>query len=74
MNGGVTAQTAMAIARSRWRPPASIGMRIDEVDTPALIVDLDAFDHNLATMMSAVAASGIRVRRARRDFLAIASR
>src|SRR5436305_77831 len=29
------------------RPPAEIGMPLDEVDTPALIVDLDAFEHNL---------------------------
>ncbi|HUI34989.1 MAG TPA: alanine racemase, partial [Stellaceae bacterium] len=29
------------------RPPAEIGMSLDEVDTPALIVDLDAFERNL---------------------------
>jgi len=29
------------------RPPAEIGMTLDEVDTPALIVDLDAFERNL---------------------------
>jgi hypothetical protein len=29
------------------RPPAEIGMRLDEVDTPALVIDLDAFERNL---------------------------
>src|SRR6201982_1328237 len=29
------------------RPPAEIGMSLDEVDTPALIIDLDAFERNL---------------------------
>ena len=28
-------------------PPAQPGMREDEIDTPALIVDLDAFEYNL---------------------------
>ena len=28
-------------------PPARPGMREDEVDTPALLVDLDAFEANL---------------------------
>jgi D-serine deaminase-like pyridoxal phosphate-dependent protein len=37
-------------------------MTIDEVDTPALIVDLDAFESNLQSMMDAVRASGVRVR------------
>ena len=30
------------------RPPAEIGMPLDEVDTPALIIDLDAVERNLA--------------------------
>ncbi|HEY2336218.1 MAG TPA: DSD1 family PLP-dependent enzyme [Burkholderiales bacterium] len=41
------------------RPPASVGQRLDEVDTPALILELDAFEKNLATMKAAV---GGRVR------------
>ena len=28
-------------------PPARPGMALAEVDTPALILDLDAFEHNL---------------------------
>ena len=43
-------------------PPAEIGMPIEDVDTPALIVDLDAFERNLAKMARAVEAAGIRVR------------
>lgn len=37
-------------------------MRLDEVDTPALIVELDAFEDNLRVLMDAVRASGVRVR------------
>src|SRR5437868_5567267 len=44
------------------RPPARIGQRLEEVDTPALIVDLDAFERNLQLMAQAVAGRGVRVR------------
>jgi 3-hydroxy-D-aspartate aldolase len=45
------------------RPPAEIGMPLDEVDTPALIVDLDAFEHNLRRLSGKVAeAAGVRLR------------
>ena len=37
------------------RPPASVGQRIEEVDTPALILDLDAFEKNVQTLNRAVA-------------------
>jgi 3-hydroxy-D-aspartate aldolase len=36
-------------------PPATVGQRIEEVDTPALILDLDAFEKNLQTLNRAVA-------------------
>ena len=36
------------------RPPADIGMPLAEVDTPALLVDLDAFEQNLDTLAQAV--------------------
>ena len=29
------------------RAPATVGMRLEEVDTPALVLDLDAFERNL---------------------------
>lgn len=41
------------------RPPAAVGQRLDEVDTPALVLDLDAFEANLAALNQAV---GGRVR------------
>ena len=31
-------------------PPAAIGMPLAEVDTPALLLDLDAFERNLDTL------------------------
>lgn len=43
-------------------PPAHPGMSLNEVDTPALLVDLDAFERNLATMAAAVKKAGVRLR------------
>jgi len=43
-------------------PPAEPGMREDEVDTPALILDLDAFEANLDTMAQRLAPTGARLR------------
>src|SRR6478735_4372131 len=36
-------------------PPARPGMREDEVDTPALLIDLDAFEYNLDLMAELLA-------------------
>ena len=36
------------------QPPASVGSRLEEVDTPALVLDLDAFERNLATLQRSV--------------------
>jgi D-serine deaminase-like pyridoxal phosphate-dependent protein len=44
------------------RPPASPGDPIDAVDTPALVVDLDALERNLDTLARDVAAKGLRLR------------
>ena len=44
------------------RPPAEIGMSLDEVDTPALVVDLDAFERNLKRLSERVAGTGVRLR------------
>ena len=44
------------------RPPAEIGMALEEVDTPALLIDLDAFERNLQHMAGAVAGSSVRLR------------
>lgn len=42
--------------------PAAIGQPLDVVDTPALIVDLDAFERNLQRMADAVAGSDAKLR------------
>ena len=44
------------------RPPAEIGMSLEEVDTPALLIDLDAFEGNLQRLAKAVEGSGARLR------------
>ncbi len=44
------------------RPPAEIGMSLDEVDTPSLVIDLDAFERNLRRLADKVRGSGVRLR------------
>jgi len=44
------------------RPPAEIGMPLDEVDTPALVIDLDAFERNLRRLPQQVAGTGVGMR------------
>jgi 3-hydroxy-D-aspartate aldolase len=44
------------------RPPAEIGMRLDEVDTPALLLDLDAFERNLDKLAATTKGMGVRLR------------
>src|SRR5262252_10291981 len=44
------------------RPPAEIGMTLDEVDTPALVIDLDAFERNLRRLPDRIAGSGVKMR------------
>jgi D-serine deaminase-like pyridoxal phosphate-dependent protein len=43
-------------------PPAEIGAPVAEIETPALIVDLDALDRNIAKMAAFARAAGVRVR------------
>lgn len=43
-------------------PPAAIGDPVDEIDTPTLIVDLDAFEANVALMARIASEAGIAVR------------
>lgn len=40
------------------RPPADIGMPLSDVDTPALLVDLDAFERNLRRLTEALPKDG----------------
>ena len=44
------------------RPPAEIGMTLDEVDTPALVIDLDAFERNLRRLPEAIAGRPVKAR------------
>lgn len=46
---------------SRWIP-AQAGDAVEDVDTPALILDLDKFERNVTRLMNAVNPSGVRVR------------
>jgi len=43
-------------------PPAIPGMSEHEIDTPALVVDLDAFEYNLDTMAALLAPTGVKLR------------
>jgi len=43
-------------------PPAEIGMSVADVETPALLIDLDAFDRNLRRMAGFANQFGVRLR------------
>lgn len=43
-------------------PPAQPGQSFAEIETPALVLDLDAFERNLVTMAAFTQAHGIRLR------------
>jgi len=43
-------------------PPAEIGMSLRQVDTPALLIDLDAFERNLERMRTSLTGSRTRLR------------
>ena len=43
-------------------PPADIGMPLTDVDTPALIIDLDTFEANLEHMAKNARKLGVRLR------------
>src|SRR3954468_20548914 len=44
------------------QPPAAIGALLADIDTPALVVDLDALDRNIAKMAAFSRSTGVRVR------------
>lgn len=44
------------------RPPAEIGMPLEAVDTPALLIDLEVFERNLQHLATAVAGKPVRLR------------
>jgi D-serine deaminase-like pyridoxal phosphate-dependent protein len=43
-------------------PPAKVGAPLAEVDTPALVIDLDAFERNLKRMADFAGRAGVRLR------------
>src|ERR1700754_2117523 len=43
-------------------PPAVPGMREEDIDTPALLIDLDAFEANLDRMAALLAPTGVKLR------------
>lgn len=43
-------------------PPARIGDALEDIDTPALLIDLDAFEANIASMAKTVSGYGVRLR------------
>src|SRR6478672_12207048 len=44
------------------RIPARLGDPVEAIETPALVMDLDAFEHNLGLMANAVRGSGLALR------------
>jgi len=44
------------------QPPAEIGAPFSEIDTPALVIDLDAMERNMALMAERVKSLGVRIR------------
>ena len=43
-------------------PPARLGMSLEEIDTPALIVDLDVLEGNIARMAQVMVKRPARLR------------
>lgn len=44
------------------RPPAEVGMPLEALDTPALLLDLDVFERNIDRLARAVAGAPVRLR------------
>ena len=56
-------EPAPRVARlSPLPPPAAVGMSVDQVDTPALLLDLDAFEHNLVRLTESLRGTSVRLR------------
>src|SRR3954469_1308896 len=58
MPSSATAQPAV----QPLAPPAQLGMAVHEVDTPALLLDLDAFERNLARLPRSLGEPKVRIR------------
>ena len=44
------------------KAPAQAGTALDEIETPALLIDLDAYERNLDRMTRSLEGKGIRLR------------
>jgi 3-hydroxy-D-aspartate aldolase len=44
------------------RAPAAVGVSVGEIETPALVVDLEAYEHNLDLMAASLAGKPVRLR------------
>ncbi len=44
------------------QPPARVGLHVRDVDTPALLIELDAFEANIARMRDRMAGTGVSFR------------
>jgi 3-hydroxy-D-aspartate aldolase len=51
-----------ALGKPMNPPPAEIGTPVADIETPALVIDLDAFDRNVAKMAAFARQAGVRVR------------
>jgi len=58
----MTAMTKAENLEVGYNVPASVGMSAADIQTPCLIVDLDAFEKNVATMAEACRQMGVRHR------------
>ena len=54
--------SALAAASYALPAPARAGMRVEDVDTPALLLDLDAFERNLRRLPATLEGRSVRVR------------
>ena len=61
--GGPCRRTASTNVSHCWPvPPAEIGDSLADVDTPALLLDLDAFDRNCAVLRASLEGTGLTAR------------
>src|SRR6476661_9219165 len=52
----------MSIPSSILSPSSTVGARVEELDTPSLLLDLDKVERNLATMARLYAGTSVRLR------------
>ena len=50
------------ISSPKPQPPAEIDQSLSKIDTPALVVDLNAFERNLKTMAAKVKKANVTLR------------